>query len=505
MAKARLTRIGLRNFKSFGPEYQEIELAPLTVLLGRNNSGKSTIIQALLLLKQTMAQPRPDVQLHLEGNVDALSLRELTHGWPDGDVKENGPEITIEWTSSMGYRSTTSMTLEYVEVGSRIRLRSLGLRSRQPSEGGEQPNPSVFIRWHEDENKYQVFWSDEPAPTAGFVVTFNHFMPYLSGARGASNDVEAKALDFAFLYDGPLQELASLLRTMSYVGSTRVIPSSIYRPLSSPPDDVGVSGEYAAQLLHARRSELVRFLPLVKLQGEKGQVELPYSVYALPLVDAVNRIFEELDVKDRFKVEDIKDVGFRLLFGKSSIQHVGRGIGALLPIVTAGLAADPSPVTPNPYDAALPGYLAICDRVAHLAMEEPESHLHPKVQTLFAHFLVSLARSARQVLVETHSDHLVRRLRGLIARAAEGSESEKWLRENVNIVEVEQGEDGVTKVKQSKLMSTGEITEHWPADFMDEAPNEERDIYFARMDKEAASAGEYGQGTEFVEETDEGH
>src|SRR5262249_22109111 len=157
-----------------------------------------------------------------------------------------------------------------------------------------------------------VFWANETVPIAGVVVKFSHFMPYLDAARDASENVAARAVEFFLLYDRPLQELASLLRNMSYVGSTRGIPPSIYRPSSSPPDDVGVSGEYAAQLLHARRSDLVRFLPLVELQGEKGQVELPCSVYALPLVEAVNRIFGELGVKDRFKVEDIKDVGFRL-------------------------------------------------------------------------------------------------------------------------------------------------------------------------------------------------
>ena len=77
MSNARLLSLKLRKFKSYEAE-TEIPLAPLTVVLGRNNSGKSSIIQALLLLKQTLALPRKEVPLHLDGMVEALNLRELT-------------------------------------------------------------------------------------------------------------------------------------------------------------------------------------------------------------------------------------------------------------------------------------------------------------------------------------------------------------------------------------------------------------------------------------------
>ena len=59
-ALAQLIAVTLERFKSYESETR-IELAPLTVLLGRNNGGKSSIIQSLLLLKQTLADPRPEV------------------------------------------------------------------------------------------------------------------------------------------------------------------------------------------------------------------------------------------------------------------------------------------------------------------------------------------------------------------------------------------------------------------------------------------------------------
>jgi predicted ATPase len=124
-----------------------------------------------------------------------------------------------------------------------------------------------------------------------------------------------------------------------------------------------------------------------------------------------------------------------------------------------------------------------CTTYAHIALEEPEAHLHPKVASKLAHWLVSLATTRRRLIVETHSDHLVRRLRGLTARAGKGSELEKWLLENVVILSVEQDALGHSTVTPSRLTAEGGVGETWPADFMDEATDEESAIYYAKLDK----------------------
>ena len=82
MPNAKFTSIAIENFKSHAGK-TSIDLRLLTVVIGRNNSGKSSIVQALLMLKQTLEFARLDVPLRLEGYVEALSIRELTHGWPD--------------------------------------------------------------------------------------------------------------------------------------------------------------------------------------------------------------------------------------------------------------------------------------------------------------------------------------------------------------------------------------------------------------------------------------
>src|ERR1700690_679852 len=98
MSNGRLLNVSLERFKSFKAA-TTLELKPLTVILGRNNCGKSSLIQALLLLKQTLNNPRPDVSIGLEGIIDAFNLRELTHGWPKEAKHVPGPSFTLEWES----------------------------------------------------------------------------------------------------------------------------------------------------------------------------------------------------------------------------------------------------------------------------------------------------------------------------------------------------------------------------------------------------------------------
>jgi len=86
MAKSRtesvaegLTRIAVTGFKSIG-ERQSIGLAPLTILAGANSSGKSSMMQAPLLLKQTLEAPYDPGPLLLRGpNVAFSSADQLFH------------------------------------------------------------------------------------------------------------------------------------------------------------------------------------------------------------------------------------------------------------------------------------------------------------------------------------------------------------------------------------------------------------------------------------------
>lgn len=505
MANAKLTSIELERFKSY---YQRtvIDLSPLTIILGRNNSGKSSIIQALLLLKQTLNLPRSEVSLHLEGMVDALSLREITSGWPAEVSEVSGPRITLKWSSSVDIKSAlsaannpdrgsinqhskissdildsatqeflTSLEVEYAEIGGKIILKTLKLSS---SNFDGAVHGKIEFRWKD--GQYACMWDTERAKSLS--VEMDHFLPYLIIDRkkvGPRDRQRAWYNAFLILFAQPLDDLKKILSDFSYLGSMRTGPSSLYRPATVPPEGIGMSGEYAAQMLHKRSNDYVHYLPPLEIIGNVASI--PKTVRARPFVDAVNDILRELGIDTPLRIDDVKDVGFRLLFGQSSMQHVGRGLSYILPVIALSLISDPLHFSSLTSDVTLEEYLKRSSTYAHCAFEEPEAHLHPKAQSKLAHWLIALAMSRRQMIVETHSDHLVRRLRGLSARAARDSDLERWILENVRILWVEQ-RDGKSSVNTSRLTSDG-IIEKWPSDFMDEATDEERSIYHAALEK----------------------
>src|SRR5436189_6182902 len=83
-----ITRITVGGFKSISQE-QSIEIRPLTILAGANSSGKSTIVQPLLLLKQTLEAPYDPGALLLNGpNVKFTSADQLLSRTNSGKVAD---------------------------------------------------------------------------------------------------------------------------------------------------------------------------------------------------------------------------------------------------------------------------------------------------------------------------------------------------------------------------------------------------------------------------------
>lgn len=514
MSNAKLVAITVERFKSF-EHSTRVELAPLTIILGRNNSGKSTLIQSLLLLKQTLRDVNPEVMLRLEGTLDAFNLRELTFGWPGADAprpgfedesaRTRGPTIAVEWECEVDVKGAlsqlrgadlgnvakhsgvewlasppdrqvlrTAMTIETMDFDGTARVSSVTLTSGQTVVkvvvGPEPPNI--------------LFWNGDPA--LDIDVELDHFIPRVHIDRtsmGKRDRQRAWHNAYLVVFAPALQSLKELLTEMHYLGSTRQPPPSLFKAATTAPNELGVSGELAAQLLHRRQKDIVHFLPPPTLPGALTRQD---QVLARPFVQAVNAVMEALSVdtaRTPVRLEDVQEVGFRIMFGNASLVHVGRGLGYLIPLVELGLFADPLKFTGPARDTTLAEYQAACRSITHIALEEPEAHLHPKVASRLAHWLVSLARSNRRMLVETHSDHLVRRLRGLVARAGRGSELEAWLLANVVVLSVEQDASGRSSVTTSRLTAEGGVGEVWPADFMDEATDEESAIYYAKLDK----------------------
>ncbi len=102
----------------------------------------------------------------------------------------------------------------------------------------------------------------------------------------------------------------------------------------------------------------------------------------------------------RLKVEETAEVvraDFATLsLGETwvTLADVGFGVSQILPVLTTAFLSEPEGI---------------------LIFEQPEIHLHPRAQARLAELIVCFARTGRRVLIETHSDHLINRLRRIVA------------------------------------------------------------------------------------------
>jgi predicted ATPase len=234
--------------------------------------------------------------------------------------------------------------------------------------------------------------------------------------------------------------------SVRYLGPLRDEPRPVY-PLEALVNltDVGYRGEHTAAVLDLHKARPVTYIPsrctndLVDAQRD-----------SVSLHEAVVDWLSYLGVAEGVRTEDMGMIGHQLQVrtGDVSRDHdltnVGVGVSQLLPIIVMALLA------PIP---------------SLLIFEQPELHLHPKVQARLADFFLSLGLVGRQCILETHSEYLVDRLRRRIAE----SEGEK-LNSQIKIY-FTQKVNGNTECKPVLLTAYGAIKD-WPSDFFDQSNNE---------------------------------
>lgn len=365
-----LLSLSLRNFKIWAAT-GVVRLAPVTLLLGTNSSGKSSIIQSLLLIRQTVRSREPNVALHfgVEGTSDSVALGRFDdvlcrHG--------SGNEIEIEFTWSPTGAAEDAFTFSGAykraaagaAVVSRLRLGQ-----------GEK----VFTVTRQSKGSYKLTAGNSPRPLGNS----REFHPHASFTFSASTLAKLPPDDARNIREAGSALLAELERVI-YLGPVRQLARRYYVWDGVSPSSLGDGGERAIDALIASK--------LLSKKGKAGGELFQQTAHWL----AQMGLAAGLDVRragssSLYELLVIGEDGSR-----SNLKDVGVGVSQVIPVIIACLHAPT-------------GHTVI--------VEDPESHLHPLAQSalaeLFAH--VSKRRNI-QIISETHSEHLFRRLQTLIAK-----------------------------------------------------------------------------------------
>ena len=123
-----------------------------------------------------------------------------------------------------------------------------------------------------------------------------------------------------------------------------------------------------------------------------------------------------------------------------------------------------------------------------LILEQPELHLHPALQKRMADFLLAFVRCGRQILVETHSDHLVNALRTQVV-----FDPTDETRKLVKLIFAEQN-DGITTYRESEINEYGGLSEDWPDGFLDISAKSAQDLVRQSLRKRIQRRGQGANG-----------
>lgn len=441
-----------KNFRSL-EDTGWLKIKPLTILLGPNSSGKSSLIAPVLMFAQTIQSRDGRSPLVSRGKfVDLGTFKEIVTDHETEKKLELGvrfhvhkhlksldavgsyPPAGFELILGAG-KDPSSIELESFKVtdlfgrtyftrkkiktgyglSGAIRASKMTKEERLAVRKARRTN--FFFTPTRVLSEYESLESEKSDPSTDFSPEFSHYLK-ASGRTAGS--------------------IFSFFNSLTYIGPLRSKPFRHYKLSGEEIFSVGVSGENTASLLKAKQ--------------QQNPKELNKWVKAFGFGQSVN-------------LKTISDDLASILFSQKegaplNIADLGFGASQIFPLIVQSTLADGGSLT---------------------IAEQPEVHLNPKLQGMLGDLFVQLANQGQHVLLETHSEHLLLRVRTLIAK-------EEINASDVAIYFVEKL-GGRSIIRKLNVDANGHIPDsEWPNEFFDDALKESISLVEAQISRKSSKS-----------------
>lgn len=384
-----ISYLALENFKLFR-EKTEFNFSNLNLLTGINGRGKSTLLQAILILQQSIKGSNGN---HLLLNGDNVELGEYediknkdeSMGTPirisfclETEKNQSETNSQIEFDFLLKYIDTQKSVLgvDYFKMSSNLNLHFMVYES-------------TFIEFisaiYNNPNKGGTLKIGDKTINKG-----GNVFQLMKDVYGVSRDKNSKAGSFRH---NLLRELESL----HYISADRIGPKKFYEKNSlSSFVSTDKKGNNIADILSFVKNEnkLVKDSLHIKESVYEGVAIQDISATILAqvgnwigVVTDTNNVAIELDDTTSPHISTLK---FIIDGVDYSPMNIGFGYSYILPIIISGLIANTGEI---------------------LIVENPEAHLHPRAQSRLARFLSKVANNGVQVFIESHSEHILNAIR----------------------------------------------------------------------------------------------
>ena len=520
-----LHALELENFKAFG-ERTCIPFAPITLIFGENSAGKSTILQALNLLKQTL-ESRETGALLLprteNGIVDLGSFQEMLF---DHDLKRT---LSIRVETKLNRELAIEFNFKRPSLEAEVLLDQIQIYDGKPSKCIARFQPSgttvdprdlwmmmgsfrdrrglspaklaavkcVWLtkateywkpefEWCQKNKDKILSWISEEKSDLADHLKHQTDMEDSSEQEDSSEEFQKRlnslSEDFKFFSsDFDLKTYISKRRKekmntilgvqgfllvgiisrerYSWIAGT---PPLLNRQSDKTEFDIAQMAMTAGYALERTLEALFPIRPFRRLPerwyiftgtapqhvGYQGDL-LPDLLLRRPeLVDETNEWLEKLNIGHKLTVKSMgADSGdlfeVRLIDTRrkghvdAALPDVGFGISQLLPFIVQSLVSE--------------GQI--------ISIEQPEVHVHPKLQADLGDLLAAAIKEPRQnrFIVETHSEHLILRLQRLVRKRVLNPE-------DISVIYVSRRPEGA-KAEQLRLDEDGDFIDEWPNGF----------------------------------------
>ena len=402
--------ISVAGYKSLVNK-QRIEIRPLTILAGANSGGKSSIMQPVLLLKQTLDAP-----------------------YDPGSLLLGGSNVRLTSAAQLLSKKSGSLAIKEFSVEFEIDSRKIELCFRHVPDKGLD----IFSNTVSDEGIEVVITSDagDLAALQKKVEKLGMRWPSEMYKRGSLEVVRDRSfLNVELVMDNkgfrlpilnPGEGLIEMIGKLIHVPGLRGNPERDYRTTAVGDSFPGTFEVYVASVIkHWQSSDNSK---LSQLGIHLENLGLTWKV------KAEQRDETQVELKVGRLPHSARG-GARDLV---SIADVGFGVSQTLPVLVALLAAKPGQI---------------------VYIEQPEIHLHPGAQRALAEIFAEAAKRGVIVIVETHSALLLRGIQTLVAK-------NELAQDLVKLHWFQRDKSGITSVISADLDDTGAFGD-WPEDFDD--------------------------------------
>lgn len=405
-----ITALRVRSFKSWR-DTGTLRLAPITGLFGTNSSGKTAILQFLLLLKQTVESLDRARVLHLGDErtyVDLGTFSDVIYGhetpgaldlelsWKlpkaltilDPQGRPNRPLFVADGltlaTRVEGDGSNIQVVDFYYRPWTTARPYRFGMQRR--GNGGSDSRLSDRASYDLIAEGYEPKRTQgRPYPLPPPIKCYG-FPDQVSGYYQNMGFVSTFALQFEEAFAG-----------VYYLGPLREYPHRSYLWAGDQPVGVGQRGELAVHALLAARERGIKISRGRGIRRQNLDERVAEWLRALGLIDS----FKLSPIAPNRKEYEVKVQRTRHS-PEVLITDVGFGVSQILPVLTLCYYAPEG---------------------STIILEQPEIHLHPSVQAGLADVFIDVALSRNlQIILESHSEHLLRRLQRRVAERKLGPE-----------------------------------------------------------------------------------